>query len=370
MKEKLVEQWNKIPKKYQPFAIAGVIVIVLALIGGGVALAMSLTKKNDEEVISQEVSAPIVKNYYYKLTGVKAKDEAEIMRPVVSVKIENSPDARPQEGLEDADIVWEELVEGGITRFVAMYNSHIPKDIGPVRSVRPQDAPITAPFGGSLVFSGGKLKFKRRVEGAGIQLMNESNSSGFHRVDYKYAPHNLFYETQKAFDELDDDHNAEVKQWQDFENEPEMSTAFVSGKELTSKFRAFYSSYFYTDWQWDKNADNGKGAFLRFQTDDPSMAITDHQHFAKNVIAFKVDVEILTNKDPAGTHVPESILNGKRGEAYLLSEGKYTVIKWSKGKKDKSKLKFKTLDGKPIVLAQGSTWINMVPKESGQLTIG
>src|SRR5690625_2391460 len=82
----------------------------------------------------------------WPLTGMPADDEAE--HPAVAVKVENTVMARPQTGLEYADIVWEEMVEGGITRFNAVYHSQQPEVVGPIRSLRPMDVGISLPLGG------------------------------------------------------------------------------------------------------------------------------------------------------------------------------------------------------------------------------
>src|SRR5699024_1777127 len=93
----------------------------------------------------------------WPLTGRPAEDAGDALgRAAVSVKIENSPAARPQVGLQRADIVWEQLVEGGMTRLVATYHSDVPEDVGPIRSIRPMDAAIAGPAGGVLAFSGGQ----------------------------------------------------------------------------------------------------------------------------------------------------------------------------------------------------------------------
>ncbi|HSO95040.1 MAG TPA: DUF3048 domain-containing protein, partial [Acidimicrobiia bacterium] len=76
-------------------------------------------------------------------------------RPALAVKIENTPDARPQAGLDTADVVYEEQVEGGITRFWAVFNSTRPTTVGPIRSVRAMDPNLLAPLGGIAAYSGG-----------------------------------------------------------------------------------------------------------------------------------------------------------------------------------------------------------------------
>ena len=72
------------------------------------------------------------------------------------MKIDNHEDARPQVGLNRTDLVFEELVEGGLTRYVAVWHSDVPDAVGPVRSIRPMDPDIVAPLGGIIAYSGGQ----------------------------------------------------------------------------------------------------------------------------------------------------------------------------------------------------------------------
>ncbi|HEV3471905.1 MAG TPA: DUF3048 domain-containing protein, partial [Actinomycetota bacterium] len=88
------------------------------------------------------------------LTGKEPRRGIDLDRPAVAVKIENSPQARPQHGLENADLVFEEIVEGGITRFMAIYHCGSSKDAGPVRSARFDDPKLARPFTRVLAFSG------------------------------------------------------------------------------------------------------------------------------------------------------------------------------------------------------------------------
>jgi hypothetical protein len=77
-----------------------------------------------------------------------------LANPSLAAKVDNHEEARPQYGLQFADIVFEELVEGGLTRYVAIWQSNIPVQIGPVRSIRPMDPDIISPFGGIVAYSG------------------------------------------------------------------------------------------------------------------------------------------------------------------------------------------------------------------------
>lgn len=143
----------------------------------------------------------------WPLTGVPAEPVDD--RPALAVKIENSIDARPQTGLNAADIVWEQVVEGGITRFVAVYHSHLPPEIGPVRSIRPMDPAIAAPLHGLLAFSGGVPTYVDAARNAGLQVLTQSSGTdGFHRTSTRRAPHNVYATPETLIAQADDAHRA------------------------------------------------------------------------------------------------------------------------------------------------------------------
>lgn len=110
----------------------------------------------------------------WPLTGLESS--TPIDHPALAVKIENSVDARPQTGLGAADLVWEEVVQGGITRYVAVYHSTLPPEVGPVRSIRAVDPSIAAPLHGLFAFSGGQQAYIGGAAAAGLQLL--SNDAG------------------------------------------------------------------------------------------------------------------------------------------------------------------------------------------------
>src|SRR5206468_584100 len=89
------------------------------------------------------------------LSGSVDASGASAKRCAITVKIDNTPDAQPHDAIEQADVVYEEVVEGGITRLAAVYNAHAPDRVGPVRSVRKTDQSLVRPYGGVFVYSGG-----------------------------------------------------------------------------------------------------------------------------------------------------------------------------------------------------------------------
>jgi hypothetical protein len=127
------------------------------------------------------------------LTGRPDPTGVAHRRAALAVKIENTPDARPQAGLDTADVVYEEQVEGGITRFWAVFNSASPGDVGPIRSVRAMDPNIVTPLGGVAAFSGGTLPNETLIRQAPVTWVDQTNAGpAFYRTSTRAAPHNLY----------------------------------------------------------------------------------------------------------------------------------------------------------------------------------
>ena len=139
------------------------------------------------------------------LTGLPLTDQARLSRPALVVKVENAPASRPQSGLDVADVVYEEIVEGGITRFLAVFHSTDADLIGPVRSLRPSDPDIIAAFGGLFAYSGGIPNFVeilRRTPGitdVGVDLLDEGPDKPYTRRAGRTAPNNLYTSTSKLY---------------------------------------------------------------------------------------------------------------------------------------------------------------------------
>lgn len=127
------------------------------------------------------------------LTGLHDPTGLVTTRGVIAVKIDNAPPARPQAGLDIADVVYEEVVEGGITRFIALFHSRVPDRVGPIRSVRFMDPDVVSPLGGIFAFSGGTAPNVSRIREAPVQSINETQArDAFVRDHDRNAPHNLF----------------------------------------------------------------------------------------------------------------------------------------------------------------------------------
>lgn len=293
------------------------------------------------------------------LTGRKylADSNPQLAGPVVMGKIDNSFGARPQAGLSKADIVYEELVEGGITRYLAIFHSQIPERFGPLRSVRPMDPDIATPYGGILAYSGGQKPFVEAARATGLYNASETSEHTIGtmvRVKDRVAPHNLFVIAQKL--------QARHMKLQP----PSSSLNFVatsaeastaSGKAVTKVTAKFTSTS--ATWVYDPTF----MVFKRLQDGKKVMdADYDVQVTATNVLFLRVDID-RSFKDPRYGSVPKTIFEGK-GVGKLLSGGKIIDIKWSK-KNQKSQAVFTTKDGVPIQVPAGNTWFEMVPTSEG-----
>ena len=296
----------------------------------------------------------------WPLTGVPS--DAVDDRPALAVKIENLPQARPQTGLEQADMVWEEVVEGGITRFVAVYHSQSPETVGPVRSVRPMDPAIVGPTHGVLAFSGGQPPFVEAVRDAGIQtIVHDEGDDGFFLKKGKRAPHNLFGTPADFWAQAGDDRAAPPTQLRHV-RVPGQGTATTTGAPL-SLLDVTLTFASRAQWVWDAE----QAAFLRNEGTTPAVSSDGARLSAQNVVVLGVEVRDTQFKDPAGTPVPETLLVGS-GEGLVASAGKHVAVTWSQESVDEP-LVLTGPDGEPVLLEQGVTWVELVPREGGSWTV-
>src|SRR5580658_8774450 len=127
------------------------------------------------------------------LTGLPYPKRLLKDRSALTVKIDNTPEAQPQYGIQDADVVYEEIVEGGITRLAAIFNSHVPSVVGPVRSVRRTDREIVFPIGGVFACSGGAEYALKSIATAPVKVFDQANAGDtMFRDLQRDPPHNLF----------------------------------------------------------------------------------------------------------------------------------------------------------------------------------
>ena len=280
------------------------------------------------------------------LTGGGAPAGGIPRRPVLAIKVENLEEARPQAGLGSADIVYEEPVEGGITRFIALFQCSLPDRVGPVRSAREVDASVLPQYGSPiLAFSGAAPGVERTVEGADLRLVDESTGGdAYQRDDARVAPHNLYVSPERLYRVT---HAGRVPP------EPVFRYADdVTGRShRAASVHLPFSVYSDVTWTWSRRA----GAWVRFHGEVAHTTEDGDQVSADNVLVQVVRV----TPDPDGGLTPEVALTG-HGKAFLFRDGRVIVGTWEReGVGDVTS--FRTKDGDDLTLAPGRTWVELYP---------
>lgn len=353
------------PTRRRPLVALAAMSALLALAGCGADTPKVPDPSTQGPDIAADKAAPPapVVPAAWPLTGVAAGDVAT--RPALAVKIENPREVRPQTGLDQADIVWEEVVEGGVTRLVAVFHSVVPDEVGPIRSVRPMDPAIVAPMHGLIAFSGGQPQFVSALPAAGVQILsNDAGNDGFYRTRNRRAPHNVFGTPAKFWAQADADHQASPPEQFDYARRPEQVTATTLGTPAAS-VQITMSGYSHPSFTWDA----ASGTWLRSEAGVDAMAASGARLAATNVVTLRVELVDSGARDPAGSVVPETKLVGS-GEALVATGGKTIAATWTKSATD-AVLVLTTADGRVVKLAPGKTWIELVPTSGGgSVTVG
>lgn len=297
----------------------------------------------------------------WPLTGVATPEVAD--RPAVAVKIENTHLARPQSGLEQADVVWETIVEFEVSRLIAVYQSQAPTEVGPVRSVRPMDVPITAPLHGPLVFSGGQAGILALVPRAGIQtISHDDGDAGLARISSRSAPHNVYGNVETFMASADATHSDPPPEQFAFARTLEEAGAVVSGDRAgTLAFRLSGQSS--PTWTWNE----GSGLWLRSEGSVPAMAASGSRLSAVNVVSITASHPDSGFDAQLGAPVPTYSLVGE-GPATVAAGGRTVEGTWRKTAEDEP-LQLFDAAGAPLLLAPGNTWVELVPQGTGSLTV-
>lgn len=347
---------------------AGLAGIVLA--GCGVSSGRlhepSFSPEPPEEPEPEPTEEPEPEPVIWPLTGIEYDGSELPERTALAVKVENSVQSRPQTGLEFADLVFEQQVEAGITRFNAMYHSVVPETIGPIRSVRPMDAALAAPIAGVQVFSGAQPPFTARVRDAGVQTMIfDASDPGLARRGNRPAPHNVYADVETLYAHA----NTTEGPAQDlfhFSEDRDSATAAQVGEEPINEIAMTFSGPTGSapGWRWDPEAEVRGipgGAWQRLENGVEQLTADSNPIRATNVVVLRVEMA----PSEADPHVPETLLRGS-GEGVVFTGNRVASLTWEKGGEDSAPLRL-TREGDPILLAPGITWIELLP-HSGVLS--
>lgn len=331
-------------KKHEKSVLA-VLVVVIILIGGSISYLFQ--NLQFDSAVATSTKKKVEEKIYSPLTGVEVSDE-DSKRPVTGVMVENSPEARPQSGIKDAGVVFESVAEGGITRFLLLYQEGKPATIGPVRSVRPQFASWVAAFDAGLAHVGGSDIPLQKLRSGQIKDLDQFfNAKAYARVSNRAAPHNV-YTTDDKLQTLNKSKgyaNSNFTSWKRVKKEVP-STAPTA----TSIAVPISTGVFAVNYTWDQ----ATNTYLRSEGGAPHNDREQGRIAPKVVIVMQVPHDVI--KDSNNYSYPDVNTSGK---AWLFQNGVVAEINWNKTG-DKQQIKLTDAAGKAVELNPGQTWISAI----------
>jgi hypothetical protein len=321
-------------------AVAAALALTASACGGGGSGAATPESTTTRASTTTTVAVPSA-----PLTGLPDPGGASLTRPALSVKVENTEAARPQAGIEQADVLYEEVVEGNITRFVAIFNSEVPNVIGPVRSVRAEDPDIVSPLGGIFAYSGGAPVNVDAINAAPVHAVDE-DAAGAAMVRNESsqpprdAPHNL-YGLGPALFALGGDPKPTKPLFEYVAN----GSPPVTGERNVQSFHVGFEAGYDPTWTWD----GATGTWSRSIGGVPQ-TVTGAGHIspANVVIQF-------TNY----TGEAEAQTVGE-GDVWVFTDGTLRAGKWTRPDKTQP-AHYVDAAGKSIPLRPGRTWVEVFP---------
>ena len=345
----------------------------LALVGGcghSKQSATSTTTTSAATTTTTAVTTTTTKVHHVPvcpLTGVAPRDGHVPQRAALAVKVENLAQARPQWGLDAADIVFEEPVEGGITRFIAVYQCHVTPRIEPVRSGRLVDAAILQPLGRILFAYSGAIQPVVDAIDSSTSLLEDVGANrapgAYTRDPTRIEPHNLATSTAALWSA------AAALGYSSTPPPPIFKYGRLPAGGTAISAVNIYFPLDVTTWTWKSK----KGRWVRYYSHNPSQVAAEGlvgtgpaiqgdmvQISAANVVVMRV-VEYPTPyvEDPTGAYEQDLGLTGT-GPAWIFRNGVEIKGTWDRPTLAQTTT-FTETDGTKITLAPGNTWEELLP---------
>lgn len=331
-------------------ALTGIVALSVAAAGCSRAVPEVLSPwpvANAERVVPEPPAPPV-----WPFTGMDAPSSKAASKRPLSIKIENSSSSRPQIGLNSADVVYEVIAEGGITRFNCIFHSTVPKTVGPVRSARLADLWIVPQYGGLFFFSGSSSSVRSKIRSAGLPNLSQDAgvAAPYWRATDRRAPHNLMLDTEKAYREA-----AKRKIKTTAKLKP--LTFVKRGDEPTSTVKRIDIPFSQANRvRWDYDAKSGK--YLRWNNGAVHVdRQSGKQVRADNVVVMWAKYSV-ASRDKVGSATYSIGLGGK-GRATVFRNGARLDVTWTADRTTPPR--FRDADGNPVRLARGTTWFQVIP---------
>ncbi len=324
--------------------IISCVALVLVLAGAALWFFMLKSKpaaKVETPVVAkQETPTPFISD----LTGLEVAADVK-QRTVTGVMIENSPDARPQSGLKDAGIVYEAVAEGGITRFLTVFQDTMPSYIGPVRSVRPYYLDFLGPYNAAIAHVGGSPEALQQIKDQDIRDLDQfANPAAYWRESSRYAPHNVYTDMQK----LKDLEKAKGFAFTPYEGFVRGAASTPATTPTAKTINVMMSSTLYNV---SYTYDQATNSYLRAEGGKPHVDAKSNTQLAPKIVV----VPIIARTQNGIYSVYATNAGGK---VLVFQNGTVTEGTWKKDGR-KGQFKFTGTDGQPLKLAAGQTWVTV-----------
>lgn len=348
------------------WAIVGGVLAVIVVVIAAVAFAGGSDEEPPERATTPSTESTTTTSTAppepgYPLTGQAIDDPARAQRPVLAVKIDNAEPrrgrgGRPQAGINLADVVYEEMVEGSVTRFLALFHSTDADPVGPVRSARTTDLLLMGPLNRPLfAWSGANAGVVGQVRGAPVVDVGYDAASGaYNRAGDRPRPYDLMSSTGALRAAAPGEERpppalfAYRAEGEEPGGRPVESVRIVFGDGPGSAP---------VEYRWD-----GQG-WARFQRDTPHVDAAGQQVAPPNVVIQFTPYAEVQCCDASGFPIVEAQLIGE-GDAWILSGGQLVEARWSRpGDGDVTSY---TVDGEPVRLTRGRTWVAIAPPGSAE----
>lgn len=332
-----------------------IVAAAILLLGAGGAFAYLNQPKNTGGIYKSTRGkyTPPITTVASNLTGLQV-DPSVNQRPVTGIMIENSTDARPQSGLDQAGVVFEAIAEGGITRFLALFQDTTPSYIGPVRSVRPYYLQWCMGFDCAIAHVGGSPEALQDINSWGVKNLDQFyNAAAYHRISSRYAPHNM-YTSMAKLNELEASKGFGAVSFTPF---PRKKDAPSSAPNATSIDFDISGPDYNDHYDYDAKTNS----YARSEGGKPHMVVDEAGH--ETQIKPKVVVALIMQYGlEADNHHSQYNVVGS-GQAYVFQDGTVTAANWSKSD-PKAQVTLTDANGQPLALNAGQTWFTALSSAS------
>jgi len=349
-RQKLKLHWPPGKKEWSVVAV----LVLLGLAGGLFIATRHHAKKPTPHIVKQIIKPKPPTTVASTLSGLQV-DPSLNKLPVTGVMIENSTDARPQSGLGQAMVVFEAVAEGGVTRFLALYQDTSPGNVGPVRSARPYYVQWALGFDAGYAHVGGSPDALADLKGWSARDLDQfANSAYYQRVSTRAAPHNVYTSISKL-NQLETSKGYTSSTFTGFPRKPDAAVKqpTVRSINLTLSGPLYNAHYDYVA---------ATNTYNRSEGGAPQIDANTKAQISPRVVVAMVIPETNGALDSSGAYYSDYASIGS-GPVDVFQDGTVTTGTWTKSSNG-SQITFTDAAGQPLKFNAGQTWLTAVSSAS------